>query len=89
MYLQYLQQCQVPEVRVRGGPLAAEGHRARPRLRPLQPGLLLSIPRLCPHRRQRDEEVCSSHDNGNPDDLDNNNHKVRHAPHPAPTPHPV
>ena len=52
-----LQQQNITEVRVCNGSLAPEGHGAHPRLCPLQPGLLLSLPRLGSDGRQRDEEV--------------------------------
>ena len=48
----------VPEVRVRGRPLAAKIYRARDRLRALQSGLLRSVPRPGAHGLQRDAQVC-------------------------------
>jgi len=47
----------VPAVRVRRRPLAAEGHRAHDRLRPLQSRLLLALQGQGAHGRQRHAQV--------------------------------
>lgn len=47
----------VPEVRVRSGPLAAKGDRAHDRLCALFTGLLLAVPFLRTHGRQRHSAI--------------------------------
>lgn len=47
----------VPEVRIRGEPLAPKGDRARARLRPVQPRMFQPLPGLRHHGRQRYEAL--------------------------------